>query len=102
MAKAYRVGTVVDGSIVLQSVHRFGAALGPPGGPAQVRLELPQLPPPATGTLPAVPGAAPVPAVAPVPAFRPAMRPPIAPQVAQPVVEDAAQDDEPEQDPNNN
>lgn len=58
-AKAFRVGAVVDGDMVLQSVHRGGASLGPRGGAAAVKLELPALPPPARGTLPVpVPGAA--------------------------------------------
>ena len=50
-AKAYRVGTPVDGELVLLSVHSRGAALGPPGQSPQVALELPALPPPRTGTL---------------------------------------------------
>ncbi|MEO7851027.1 MAG: type II secretion system protein N [Rubrivivax sp.] len=50
-ARAYRVGTPVDGELVLLSVHARGAALGPWGEPAQVTLELPLLPPPQTGTL---------------------------------------------------
>lgn len=51
-AKAYRVGAVVDGELVLLAVHSRGAALGPRGQAAQVDLQLPALPPPATGTLP--------------------------------------------------
>jgi general secretion pathway protein C len=39
-AKAYRVGSVVDGQTVLQSVRARGAALGPRGGSAQVALEI--------------------------------------------------------------
>ena len=50
-ARAYRVGTPVDGDLVLLSVHARGAALGPAGDAAHVRLELPLLPPPQTGTL---------------------------------------------------
>jgi general secretion pathway protein C len=50
-ARAYRVGTPVDGELVLLSVHARGAALGPAGDAAQVTLELPLLPPPQTGTL---------------------------------------------------
>ena len=52
-ARAFRVGAVVDGDTVLQSVQARLAELGPRGAPASVRLELPALPPPATG----VPGA---------------------------------------------
>lgn len=55
-ARAYRVGMVVDGNTVLQSVQARGAQLGPRGGPALMALELPPLPPPATGTLPSIGG----------------------------------------------
>ncbi len=51
--KAYRVGAPVDGEMVLLAVRARGASLGPRGQPVQVDLELPALPPPATGTLPA-------------------------------------------------
>lgn len=50
--RAYRVGTAIDSGLVLLSVHARGADLGPRGEAAQVRLELPPLPPPNTGTLP--------------------------------------------------
>lgn len=50
--KAYRVGTRVDGDLVLLSVHARGASLGPRGQSAQVDLVLPALPPPSSGTLP--------------------------------------------------
>lgn len=56
--RAYRVGTTVDGDLVLQAVHARGASIGPRGQAAQVDLELPALPPPATGTPMSV-GAAP-------------------------------------------
>jgi general secretion pathway protein C len=52
-ARAYRIGAVVDGDMVLQTVAARSAALGPREGQAQVQLELPPLPPPATGSLPA-------------------------------------------------
>jgi len=55
-ARAYRVGTVVDGNTVLQAVSARGAELGPRGGPAAMALELAPLPPPATGTLPSIGG----------------------------------------------
>lgn len=51
--RAYRVGAVVDGDLVLQSVQQRAATIGPRGGATLVSLELPPLPPPATG----VPGA---------------------------------------------
>lgn len=90
-AKAYRVGAVVDGTTVLQSVHGFGASLGPRDGAASVRLELPALPPPATGTLPPSGQAGVVGPAAGVPVTRapalPMVRPPMVPQpVAQPPV----------------
>lgn len=50
--RAYRVGSTIDAGFVLQAVHARGAELGPRGEAAQVRLELPPLPPPNTGTLP--------------------------------------------------
>ncbi len=50
--RAFRVGARVDGDTVLQAVSARGAELGPRGGPVQVALQLPPLPPPATGTLP--------------------------------------------------
>ena len=55
-AKAFRVGHVVDGNTVLQTVSARGAQLGPRGGPAQVALELPPPPGAATGTLPSIGG----------------------------------------------
>ncbi len=48
-ARAYRVGAVIDGDHVLQSVQARSVNLGPRGGPATIALELPPLPPPATG-----------------------------------------------------
>jgi general secretion pathway protein C len=51
--RAFRVGMVVDGDTVLQSVNARGANLGPRGGLVQVALELPLPAPAATGTLPA-------------------------------------------------
>lgn len=87
--RAYRVGAAVDGDVVLQSVHARGASLGPLGQPAQVALELPALPPPATGVpasigslappaLPVRPLPPPValmPAVSPAPAIVDSVRP---------------------------
>ena len=51
-ARGYTVGTPVDGDLLLQSVHARGARLGARGAAAQVTLELPALPAPATGSLP--------------------------------------------------
>jgi len=73
--RALRVGAVVVGETVVQSVHRRGATLGPAGGPAEIELELPQEPPPA-----AQGGAAPAPAApvrAPAGFGRPTTPPPM-------------------------
>ena len=72
-ARAYRVGAVVDGDTVLQSVERRGASLGPSGGAAQIKLDIPPPAPAATGVPQPATGAVPVPprAVAPPPAFTP-------------------------------
>jgi general secretion pathway protein C len=51
-ARVVKLGGAVDGQWVLQEVTARGVSLGPAGAPAQVTLELPRLPPPATGTLP--------------------------------------------------
>jgi len=51
-ARSYAVGAAVDGELVLQSVHARGAKLGARGATPQVTLDLPVLPPPATGSLP--------------------------------------------------
>ncbi len=51
-AKAYRVGSVVDGQTVLQSVRARGAALGPRGGAAQVALDIAPPAAAAAGVLP--------------------------------------------------
>jgi len=52
-ARAYRVGAVVDGQTVLQSVAARGATLGPRGGAALVALNLAPPAAAATGVLPA-------------------------------------------------
>ncbi|HEX6706319.1 MAG TPA: type II secretion system protein N [Albitalea sp.] len=54
LPRAYRVGAMIDGELVLQSVSLRTASIGPArGGPAVV-LEVPPLPTAATGTLPPV------------------------------------------------
>jgi general secretion pathway protein C len=89
--KAYRVGTQVDGDLVLLAVHSRGASLGPRGQPAQVSLELPALPPPSTGTMP---GSA---LLSPVPRARvPAPSPQAVPQPTEPAPPDVS---EPERQP---
>ena len=77
--KAYRVGSVVDGEQVLQGVQHRSAKLGPRGQPANVTLDLPPVPAPTTGTLPAAgpaAGAAPVQGAAPAPPPLPTGLPP--------------------------
>lgn len=104
-ARAYRVGSLVEGDTVLQAVRARAADLGPSGAAPVVKLELAPLAPPATGTLPGPGGPtlpppsppAPVPGSAeaaqtpePPPAVPPAMTPqppnavPQLPQVQQP------------------
>lgn len=50
--KAFIVGAVLDGDLVLQSVSLRSASIGPARGDEALKLELPALPPPATGTPP--------------------------------------------------
>jgi general secretion pathway protein C len=75
--RAYRVGAVIDGDHVLQSVQPRGVAIGPRQGQATVMLELPALPPPATGIPSSVPGSTPPGALPtlPMPAGQPAPAP---------------------------
>jgi general secretion pathway protein C len=51
-ARPYAVGAALDAGLVLQSVGRRSASIGPSGGVASVVLELPPPAAPATGTLP--------------------------------------------------
>lgn len=53
-AQAFKIGHVVDGDQIVQSISQQGVQIGPQGGPASVDLSLPLLPPAATGTLPSV------------------------------------------------
>jgi general secretion pathway protein C len=77
--RAYRLGAAVDGDMVLQDVQARGVSLGPPGGAAAVRLELPPLAAAATGALPPPSfGAAVPPPPAAVPPPRGNMVPPTA------------------------
>jgi general secretion pathway protein C len=102
--RAFAVGSKLDTDLVLQSVGLRTAALGSAQGPRTVLLELPALPAPATGTLPASgspappppavmappprPGAAP--AAVPPPAMAPAMSPAPLPAPAMPAAVPAA------------
>jgi general secretion pathway protein C len=60
-AKAFRVGAVVDGQTVLQSVGARGAQLGPRGGAVLVALNLAAPAAAATGTLPGLGAGGPAP-----------------------------------------
>jgi general secretion pathway protein C len=51
-ARSFKVGAPIEGELVLQTVHPRGAAVGVRGGVAQVNLELPALPQPATSSRP--------------------------------------------------
>jgi general secretion pathway protein C len=86
MPRAFRVGSMIDGDLVLQSVSLRTASIGPARGRPAVVLEVPPLPVATAGTLPPVgatappapggvpPRVVPLPPVAPVnPAAVPAM-----------------------------
>ena len=77
-AKAFAVGARLDNDLVLQSVSLRSASIGPPEGAASVKLEIPPLPAPATGTLPA--GGTSIGAAAAVVAPPPMLPPPVAAQ----------------------
>lgn len=47
--RAYRVGAVIEGEQVLRSVQQRAVSIGPRRGEPTLTLELPPLPPPATG-----------------------------------------------------
>lgn len=84
-ARSYAVGAPVDGDLLLQSVHARGAKLGNRGAAPQVTLELPALPPAATGSLPPAQDSAPEPPRPVTPSFGPPPPPSsAAPTEAQP------------------
>jgi general secretion pathway protein C len=56
-ARSFKVGAAVEGELVLQAVTQRSAALGAQGAATALKLELPPLPPPATGTRAPVLGA---------------------------------------------
>ncbi len=102
-ARAFRVGAVVDGQNVLQSVNARGAALGPRDGPSLIALRIAPPNAAATGQLPSayqpsvVPGAGitrpglpqtmpPIPLQQPVQQAQPQLAPPPVPQPAPPSV----------------
>ena len=69
-ARAYSVGAHLDGDLVLQSVSLRTVSIGSTQGSPPVVLEIPRLPPAATGSLPAF-GSPPPSAQAPAPAAAP-------------------------------
>ena len=92
--RAYAVGAKLDSDLVLQSVGLRTASLGPAQGQRSMLLELPALPPPATGVLPppgapAAPGnpvmLPPRPNAVPVPGASPQMAPGLVSPQAAPV-----------------
>lgn len=54
--RALHIGDVVDGDNVIRKLTQRNAEIGPASGPTAVSLDLPGLPPPSTGVLPAVEG----------------------------------------------
>jgi general secretion pathway protein C len=91
-ARGFKVGAVIDGDLVLQSVHPRGAALGPSGSAPAVSLELPALPgavssprAPLGGVSSVVPPpGVPMPGTAPIASLPTAVVPPPAPIAAPP------------------
>lgn len=69
--RAYRVGAVVDGDMVLHGVGRRSASLGPSGGAANITLDIPPPPPAATGVPQPAAGAVALPPRPVTPAFTP-------------------------------
>jgi general secretion pathway protein C len=69
--KAYRVGAIVDGEMVLQGLSQRSAQIGPQDGSAFLNVDLPGLPPPATGSLPPPTGVTQAPQAVPQPGMPP-------------------------------
>ena len=102
-ARAFTVGSRLDGELVLQSVSRRSATIGPAQGAATVVLELAPPPPPTTGTLPRAvaegeparaqqaPGPVPAPVPTPPPTMQPDQLQPQA-QYQPPPIEETADD----------
>ncbi|MEO5733587.1 MAG: hypothetical protein ABIN96_04225 [Rubrivivax sp.] len=83
-ARAYRIGAVIDGETVLQSVSPRGASLGPKGGAAVVALDLPPPAAAATGRLPMAGSGLPPGGSGAVPVYRPPNVPQPPPQLTRP------------------
>jgi len=84
-ARAFMAGARVDDEWILQTVSLRTASIGPRQGTPALVLEIPPLPPPATGTLPPVEGASV--ATAPPPQMQPQMSPPMQPAPPMPAVQ---------------
>lgn len=78
-ARAFTAGARIEDRLVLQNVSLRTASIGVEQGPTSFVLEIPALPPPATGTLPKPLFDQPVPVTAP-----PAMPAPVVPPAASP------------------
>ena len=91
IAKAYAVGSQLDGDLVLRSVSLRTASIGSTQGAPVITLELPPLAAAATGTLPGGIGARAVPMVTPPPVMPATMPQPVAqlpppqPAIQQPI-----------------
>lgn len=83
--RVVRVGGVLDGEWVVQAVTAKGVRIGPAGTPAQLTLDLPQLPPPATGTLPGLAAAGAAGRTLPGQPSQMPMQPPLQPQIQPPM-----------------
>jgi general secretion pathway protein C len=87
-ARPFMAGSRVEDQLVLKTVSQRSASLGPALGPASFVLEIPLLPPPATGTLDVAPGIeAPLEPVesSPVISEPPEQAPQLAPRPARPM-----------------
>lgn len=92
--KPYALGAALDGNLTLLAVTLRSASIGPAGGAPVLILELPALPPPATGTLPKVSLDTAVPMVSPPVAAQSMPTPPgdgSVPPPASPIVMQRAQ-----------
>ena len=99
-ARPYAVGARVDAELVLQSIARRSASIGPAQGGASFVLELPPPAPPSTGTLPRAmaggePARANVPRPLPVQPAAPPTVPPIAPNPLQAPTDEPSDDEQP-------
>ena len=70
--RAFRAGAAVDDRWVVQRIDRAEVSIGPAGAAPVVRLPAAALPPPAVGTLPAVPPVSPARGATGLPTFPPA------------------------------